>query len=71
MTRAVEKKNICCILLEADVDPMMMIKHIVVMGQNNDIPVVLLPGLKKTTLGKIGFASLVLGLKVILLFFFF
>ncbi|XP_057326336.1 ribonuclease P protein subunit p38-like [Microplitis mediator] len=63
VTRAVEKKNISCILLEADVDPMMMIKHIVVMGQNNDIPVVLMPGLKKTTLEKIGFAGLVLGLK--------
>ncbi|KAG8042559.1 hypothetical protein G9C98_005193 [Cotesia typhae] len=63
VTRAVEKKDICCILVEANVDPMLMIKHIIVMGQNKNIPVVLLPGLKKICLEKIGFASLTIGLK--------
>ncbi|KAH0564118.1 ribonuclease P protein subunit p38-like [Cotesia glomerata] len=63
VTRAVEKKDICCILVEANVDPMLMIKHIILMGQNKNIPVVLLSGLKKICLEKIGFASLTIGLK--------
>ncbi|CAL1674622.1 unnamed protein product [Lasius platythorax] len=57
ITRALEKHDVCCVLLDANVEPLLLIKHIVVMAQNKKIPVLLLPVLKTVTLQKIGFAT--------------
>lgn len=64
VTRALEKDNVCCVLLDANVEPFLLIKHIVVMAQNKKIPVLLLPILKTITLQKIGFATAAFALKV-------
>lgn len=62
ITRALEKNNVCCVLLDANVEPL-LIKHIVIMAQNKKIPVLLLPILKTITLQKIGFATAAFALK--------
>lgn len=64
LTRALEKNNICCVLLDANVDPPLLIKHIVDMALNKSVPVLLLPVLKTVTLQTIGFASAAFALKV-------
>ncbi|KAL0128322.1 hypothetical protein PUN28_003538 [Cardiocondyla obscurior] len=63
VTRALEKDNICCILLDANVEPPLIIKHVVTMAVNKKVPVLLLPILKITTLEKMGFAAAAFGLK--------
>ncbi|XP_020297273.1 uncharacterized protein LOC109861843 [Pseudomyrmex gracilis] len=63
LTRALEKNNICCVLLDANVDPPLLIKHIVDMALNKSVPVLLLPFLKTVTLQTIGFASAAFALK--------
>ncbi|XP_014475256.1 PREDICTED: uncharacterized protein LOC106744753 [Dinoponera quadriceps] len=63
VTRALEKNNICCILLDASVEPPLLVKHIVVMAQNKKVPVLLLPVLKTVTLQTIGFATAAFALK--------
>lgn len=70
VTRALEKNNICCILLDANVEPPLLIKHIVVMAQNKKVPILLLPVLKTVSLQTIGFATAALALKVIYRYFF-
>lgn len=69
VTRAVEKNNVCCILLDANVEPSLLIKHIVIMAQNKKIPILLLPVLKTITLEKIGFTTAAFALKVIYFIF--
>lgn len=64
ITRALEKNSVCCILLDANVEPPLLVKHIVVMAQNKKVPVLLLPVLKTVTLQTIGFATAALALKV-------
>lgn len=63
VTRSLEKNELCCILLDADVEPPFLIKHIIMMAQAKKIPIVLLPSLKSHTLENIGFASSALALK--------
>lgn len=63
VTRTLEKDKVCCILLDANVEPSLLIKHIVLMAQNKKIPVLLLPILKTITLQTIGFATAALALK--------
>lgn len=63
VTRALEKDNVCCVLLDANVEPRLMIKHIIIMAQNKKIPVLLLPVLKTVTLQQIGFATAAFALK--------
>ncbi|KAK0082155.1 hypothetical protein PV325_010998 [Microctonus aethiopoides] len=63
VTRALEKNSLCSILVDSNVEPLFMIKHIVTMSQNKEIPVLLIPFLKTVTLNKIGFASAALGIK--------
>ncbi|XP_011874114.1 PREDICTED: uncharacterized protein LOC105565478 [Vollenhovia emeryi] len=63
VTRALEKGNVCCVLLDANVEPPLLIKHIVTMARNKKIPVLLLPILKTVTLEKIGFATAAFALK--------
>lgn len=65
VTRTLEKNNACCILLDANVEPPLLIKHIVVMAQNKKVPILLLPILKTVTLQRIGFATAAIALKVI------
>ncbi|XP_018396701.1 PREDICTED: uncharacterized protein LOC108774949 [Cyphomyrmex costatus] len=62
VTRALEKDNVCSILLDANIDPLMLIKHIISMAVNKKIPVLMLPMLRTVTKEK-GFPSRVLALK--------
>ncbi|XP_024873231.1 ribonuclease P protein subunit p38-like, partial [Temnothorax curvispinosus] len=64
VTRALEKDNVCCVLLDANVEPPLIIKHIVTMAVNKKIPVLLLPILKIVTLEKMGFTAAAFALKV-------
>ncbi|XP_071628154.1 uncharacterized protein [Temnothorax longispinosus] len=63
VTRALEKDNVCCVLLDANVEPPLIIKHIVTMAVNKKIPVLLLPILKIVTLEKMGFTAAAFALK--------
>lgn len=63
ITRALEKENICCVLMDADIDPPLLVKHIIQMAQNSKIPLLLLPQLKIITLNAIGFACAACALK--------
>ncbi|XP_012145680.1 uncharacterized protein LOC100879287 [Megachile rotundata] len=63
ITRALEKENICCVLMDADIDPPLLVKHIIQMAQNSKIPLLLLPQLKTITLSTIGFACAACALK--------
>lgn len=73
VTRALEKDNVCCLLLDANVEPRFLIKHIVVMAQNKKVPVLLLSDLKIVSLQTIGFPTAAFALMVtyqLFLFFF-
>ncbi|XP_015181601.1 PREDICTED: uncharacterized protein LOC107069119 [Polistes dominula] len=67
VTRSLEKDAVCCVLLDANVEPPLLIKHIVMMAQRKEIPFLLVPSLKVLTLETIGFSSTALGLKKIVL----
>lgn len=69
VTRALEKNTVCCVLLDVNVEPSLMIKHIVTMAVNKKIPVLLLPILKTVTLEKMGFATTTFALKVMYEYF--
>ncbi|KAG5344743.1 RPP38 protein, partial [Acromyrmex charruanus] len=62
VTRALEKDNVCSVLLDANTDPLILIKHIISMAVNKKIPVLMLPMLRTITKEK-GFPSRVLALK--------
>lgn len=63
VTRSLEKNQVCCILLDANVEPPLLIKHIIMMAQNKKKPVLLLPSLKALTFKNIGFQCTALALK--------
>ncbi|EZA60727.1 hypothetical protein DMN91_002143 [Ooceraea biroi] len=63
ITRALEKNKVCCVLLDASVEPPLLVKHIVIMARNKEVPILLLPTLKAITLQTIGFATAALALK--------
>ncbi|CAL7947778.1 unnamed protein product [Xylocopa violacea] len=67
ITRSLEKDNVCCILMDANVEPHLLVKHVIHMAQNKKVPVLLLPKLKTVTLNTIGFASAACGLKNIVM----
>lgn len=67
VTKSLEKQNLCSIIVDSNIDPLFMIKHIVTMGQKKNVPVLLVPFLKSVTLSKIKFACAAVGLKVELL----
>lgn len=66
VTRALEKNNVCCVLLDANVEPPLIIKHIITMAVNKEIPVLLLPILRTVTLEKMRFATTAFALKVLI-----
>ncbi|KOX76615.1 hypothetical protein WN51_11249 [Melipona quadrifasciata] len=67
ITRSLEKNNICCILMDANISPPLLIRHVIHMAQNKKVPVLLLPKLKTVTLKSIGFASAACALKNIVI----
>lgn len=69
ITRSLEKNNVCCTLMDANISPPLLIKHIIYMAQNKKIPVLLLPKLKTVTLNTIGFASAACALKNVVMDF--
>lgn len=67
ITRSLEKNTVCCVLVDANIEPQLLIRHIITMAQNKKVPILLLPNLKANTLSTIGFASAACALKVQLL----
>ncbi|XP_078044714.1 uncharacterized protein LOC144474090 [Augochlora pura] len=63
ITRAMEKDIISCILMDANIDPQLLVKHIVIMAQNKKIPMLLLPNFKNSISNAIGFSSAACALK--------
>ncbi|XP_058808886.1 uncharacterized protein LOC131674307 [Phymastichus coffea] len=63
VTRLLEKNNTSVILLEAGVDPSLLVKHILDMAKNKNIPVVLIPFLKDISLETIGYTCAAISLK--------
>ena len=63
ITRSLEKNTVCCILVDANIEPQLLIRHIIMMAQNKKVPILLLPNLKANTLSTIGFASAACALK--------
>lgn len=64
LIRSLEKEQIGCILLDGNVDPPLLIKHVAVLAQNQKIPTLVLHFLKKVTLETLGFSCIAIGLKV-------
>ncbi|XP_053988060.1 uncharacterized protein LOC128891652 [Hylaeus anthracinus] len=67
ITRSLEKSNVCCVLMDAHIEPQFLIRHIIIMAQNKKVPILLLPNLKTITLNSIGFASAAFALKNIVM----
>ncbi|XP_076232166.1 uncharacterized protein LOC143177828 isoform X1 [Calliopsis andreniformis] len=67
ITRSLERNEICCILMDSNIEPQLLIRHIIIMAQNKKVPLLLLLNLKTLTLNTIGFASAAFALKVLLL----
>lgn len=65
VARSLETNAVCCVLLDSEIDPPFMVKHILSMAQNKRVPVLLLPSLKMITAISIGFPSASFGLKSI------
>ncbi|XP_046629833.1 uncharacterized protein LOC124310158 isoform X1 [Neodiprion virginianus] len=63
VTRLLERDDACCVVLESNVEPMLLIKHIVTMADLKIIPVILVPFLKSVMLETIGFACAAIALK--------
>ncbi|XP_017885461.1 uncharacterized protein LOC108628204 [Ceratina calcarata] len=63
ITRSLEKNNVCCVLMDANIEPQLLVKHIIHMAQNKNVPILLLPKLKIVTLNTIGYASAACALK--------
>ncbi|KAL2737767.1 ribonuclease P protein subunit p38-like [Vespula squamosa] len=63
VTRSLEKNTVCCVLLDANVEPPFLIKHIIMMAQMKKIPFLLVPFFKVLTLENIGFKCSAFGLK--------
>ncbi|XP_043464283.1 uncharacterized protein LOC122499826 [Leptopilina heterotoma] len=62
VTRGLEKKCLNSVLLDSHVEPV-LIKHVVVMCEADNIPIVLVPFLKTVTSGTIGFKTAAFALK--------
>ncbi|KAI4481534.1 hypothetical protein M0802_013966 [Mischocyttarus mexicanus] len=67
VTRSLEKDALCCVLLDSNVEPPLLIKHIVMMAQRKEIPFLLVPSLKVLTFETIGFSTIAFGLKKVVL----
>ncbi|XP_046753491.1 uncharacterized protein LOC124416440 isoform X2 [Diprion similis] len=65
VTRLLERDDACCVILESNVEPMLLIKHIVTMADLKTIPVILVPFLKSVTLETVGFACAAIALKTV------
>ncbi|CAK9812650.1 hypothetical protein ANTQUA_LOCUS7350 [Anthophora quadrimaculata] len=63
ITRSLEKENVCCILMEANIDPHLLVKHVIHMALNKKVPILMFPKLKTVTLNTIGFATAACALK--------
>ncbi|XP_033326148.2 uncharacterized protein LOC117220371 [Megalopta genalis] len=63
ITRALEKNTISCVIMDANIDPQLLVKHIIVMAWNKKIPILTLPNFKTTILSAIGFSSAACALK--------
>ncbi|XP_047366269.1 uncharacterized protein LOC124955625 [Vespa velutina] len=67
VTRSLERNIACCVLLDADVEPPFLIKHIIMMAQMKKVPFLLVPSFKILTLENIGFKCSAFALKKVAL----
>lgn len=65
VTKQLEQNDTCIILLDANVDPPLLVKHVIAMAQNKNVPVLLISFLQRVTKDALGFMSLAIGLKVL------
>ncbi|XP_076282196.1 uncharacterized protein LOC143209835 [Lasioglossum baleicum] len=63
ITRSLEKNIVSCVIMDAGIDPQLLVKHIIMMAQNKKIPILILPNFKTMVLNAIGFASAACALK--------
>ncbi|KAG7202031.1 hypothetical protein KM043_004715 [Ampulex compressa] len=56
-TRCLEKNDVCFLLLDAEVEPSLLIRHVILMAESKKVPVLLLPSLKSIAFNTIGYAS--------------
>lgn len=76
VTRLLEKNKLCSVLLDSTVEKL-LVQHLIVMAQNNKVPILLVPFLKKVSLDSMGFATVAMAfrvcnyLKIMSRFFFF
>ncbi|XP_024946946.1 ribonuclease P protein subunit p38 isoform X3 [Cephus cinctus] len=63
VTRSLEKNAVCCVLLDANVEPVLLIKHIVNMALKRNVPVLLIPFLKSVTVETMNFATAAIAFK--------
>lgn len=63
VARGLERNHLCFVLLDSNVE-LIVVKHIVTMAENENIPAVLIPFLKMVTLETLGFESAAFALKV-------
>ncbi|XP_043681995.1 uncharacterized protein LOC122635631 [Vespula pensylvanica] len=67
VTRSLERNTACCVLLDANVEPPFLIKHIIMMAQMKKVPLLLVPFFKILTLENIGFKCSAFALKKVVL----
>lgn len=63
VTRELEKRSMCCIIITEDVTPTVLVKHIVDLAVLRDTPLLIMPNLRNILSEKVGISSTVFGIK--------
>lgn len=61
--RGLEKQNLCCVIIAGNITPLLQ-KVVLEHCQANNVPVTIIPDLKRISKSALGFATMVLGFKV-------
>uniref|UniRef100_A0A1B6DB25 Ribosomal protein L7Ae/L30e/S12e/Gadd45 domain-containing protein n=1 Tax=Clastoptera arizonana TaxID=38151 RepID=A0A1B6DB25_9HEMI len=61
--RGLEKDEISCCLLAKEVEPQILLKNMVMLAQNKQVPVVIIPSLKDVLKKTLSFSAMSLGIK--------
>ena len=69
VTRGLHSSVLASVLLAKDVDPRMLISHIITMCSTKAVPVLVVPSLRQVTKEALGFSCLAVGFKVSTLMF--
>ncbi|XP_014235573.2 uncharacterized protein LOC106658230, partial [Trichogramma pretiosum] len=63
VAKLLEKQESCCVVIDSTIDNYFMIQHLVIMCENQTIPVIMAPILKKVTNDILGFACAAMAFK--------